>query len=63
MGLVRNGRLFTKSSDKGIFGSFSVPLSHIFAKSTYKFTAKIRKFDTVFIPNQTKISMEGCVDK
>ena len=28
-GLNREGGLFTKSSDKDIFGSFSVPLSHI----------------------------------
>ena len=28
-GLIREGGLFTKSSDKDIFGSFSVLLSHI----------------------------------
>ena len=28
-GLIREGGLFTKSSDKDIFGSFSVRLSHI----------------------------------
>ena len=34
-----------------------------FAGSTYNLTAQIRKFDTIFIPNHTKINLQRCVAK
>ena len=33
------------------------------AESTYNFMAQIRKFDTVFIPNHSKINLQRCVAK
>ena len=58
--LIREGGLFTKSSDKDIFCSFSVLLSHIL-QNQHTIIAQIYKFDTVFIPNHTKINMQACV--
>ena len=59
----REGGLFTKSSDKDIFGSFSVLLSHILRNEHTILQRKIHKFDTVFISNHTKINMQSCVAK
>ena len=51
-GLIREEGegLFTKSSEKNIFGSFSFLIIPYFPESTYNFTTQIHKFNTVFIP-------------
>ena len=50
-GLIREGSLFTKSSDKGIFGSFQF------------FYPIFCGINTVFISNHIKINMQGCIAK
>ena len=63
-GLIREGGLFTKSSDKDIFGSFSVLLSHILRNQhIYNFTAQIHKVNTIFIANHPRINVQDCVAK
>ena len=61
-GLLERGNLFTKSSDRDIFGNFSVLLSHILWNQ-HTIYGSIHKFDTVCLPNHIKINMQGCVAK
>ena len=55
---MREGAI-TKSSDKDIFGSFSVLLSHILRNQHSILWLKY----TNLTPKPTKINMQGCVAK
>ena len=59
---MREGGLFTKSSDKDVFGSFSVLLYHILRDQQTILRLKYIK-SRHFIRNHTSINMEGCVAK
>ena len=56
------GGFFTKSSDKDIFGSFSVLLSHILRNQHTILRLKYMN-SRQFISNHTKINMQGCVTR
>ena len=62
-GLLERGGLFTKSSDKDIFGSFSVLLSHSLRNQGTILRLKYVNSTQVFIPKRAKINMEGNVAK
>ena len=61
-GAYYRGGLFTKLSDKDIFGSFFSSLSHILPNQHTIFRLKYINL-TVFIPNHTIINMQGCLPK
>ena len=62
-GLLERGDLFTKSSDKDIFGSFSFPLSHILRNQHT--TLRLKYMNSTQFLSQTilNFNMPGCVAK
>ena len=54
-GLIRNGGLFTKSSDSDIFGSFSVLLSHILRNQDAILRLNVNSTQSLF-PNMPKLT-------
>ena len=58
----RGGCLFTKSIDKDTFGSFSVLLFHILRNQHTTLRLKYIN-STVFIPNHTRIDVQGYVEE
>ena len=63
-GLIEKGAYLKKSSDKGIFGSFSVHLPYILQIQHAILRLKDKNsIYIVFIPNHTKINLKGCIAK